>query len=183
MPISASIGDYLKAIWRLSDTEPVATTTIAAQLNVSAPSVSAMFIRLQERGFVTYERYKGVRLTAQGEREALKLLRRHRLIETFLLAQLGYSWDEVHEEAERLEHAVSERFTERLAALLSHPTHDPHGDPIPEANGTLPHTPGTPLADVEVGGTLRVHGFRSRRPTCSPLSPSSASSRDGRFAC
>jgi DtxR family Mn-dependent transcriptional regulator len=133
------------------------TNALADQLNVAAPSVSSMLSKLQDLGFVEHERYRGVRLTKSGSREALRLLRGHRLIETFLLEHLNYTWDEVHEEAERLEHAVSEDFTERLAELLGHPTHDPHGDPIPGPEGDFPNTPNTPLAEVEVGHILKVY--------------------------
>jgi DtxR family transcriptional regulator, Mn-dependent transcriptional regulator len=116
-----------------------------------------MFVRLQEMGFVEYERYRGASLTGRGREEALRLIRRHRLTETFLLQHLGYSWDEVHEEAERLEHAVSDGFTERLAGLLGHPERDPHGDLIPTADGTLAPEEGTvPLSEAAPGDTVRV---------------------------
>jgi DtxR family transcriptional regulator, Mn-dependent transcriptional regulator len=136
---SSSVGNYLKAIWDLAvDSEDAASTKgVAARLSVSSASVSNMFARLQEMGLVRYERYRGATLTERGREEALRLVRRHRLIETFLLEHLGYDWQEVHDEAERLEHAVSDGFTERLAELLGHPDHDPHGDPIPSAEGTL----------------------------------------------
>lgn len=154
--VSSSVEDHLKAIWLIAKREAAATNALAEQLGVAAPSVSSMLGKLQSLGFVEHERYRGVRLTESGVRQALRLLRGHRLIETFLLEHLGYSWDEVHDEAERLEHAVSERFTERLAELLGHPTHDPHGDPIPGPDGAFPETPSTPLAKVEVGQTLVV---------------------------
>lgn len=160
--LSPATGDYLKAIWLVAGTETASTNVLAAHLGITAPSVSGMLARLQEQGLVAHERYKGAQLTAQGEREALRLLRRHRLIETFMLEQLGYRWDEVHEEAERLEHAVSERFTERLAALLGNPSHDPHGDPIPTADGSLPATPNTPLSDLEPGQALRVFRLKTQ---------------------
>ena len=136
---SSSVGDYLKAVWELAEGSGGSASTkgVAARLSVSSASVSNMFVRLQEMGLVRHERYKGATLTGRGREEALRLVRRHRLIETFLLEHLGYDWQEVHEEAERLEHAVSDGFTERLAALLGHPDHDPHGDPIPSAEGTL----------------------------------------------
>src|ERR671920_2505879 len=136
---SSSVGDYLKAIWELAvDAGDVASTKgVAERLSISAASVSNMFARLQEMGLVEHERYRGATLTERGRREALRLVRRHRLIETFLLEHLGYPWQEVHDEAERLEHAVSDGFTGRLAELLGHPDHDPHGDPIPSAEGTL----------------------------------------------
>ncbi|CAN5757355.1 manganese-binding transcriptional regulator MntR [soil metagenome] len=157
--LSIAIGDYLKAIWLLARgaaDAPVATSAIAEHLAVSPASVSGMLARLQERGWVTHERYRGVTLTREGEREALRLVRRHRLIETFLIEYLGYAWDEVHVEAEAIEHAISDRFTERLAGRLGHPTHDPHGDPIPNARGGVPATPDTPLDLVDVGETLVV---------------------------
>jgi DtxR family Mn-dependent transcriptional regulator len=111
---------------------------------------------------VTYERYKGATLTERGAAEALRLLRRHRLIETFLIEYLGYAWDEVHEEAEALEHAISDRFTERLAERLGHPTHDPHGDPIPTRRGGLPRTPDLALDELAAGDHLRVARLRTQ---------------------
>src|ERR687895_1346420 len=136
---SSSVGDYLKAVWELAvDSGDAASTKgVAARLSVSSASVSNMFARLQEMGLVRYERYRGATLTERGREEALRLVRRHRLIETFLLEHLGYDWQEVHDEAERLEHAVSDGFTERLAGYLGHPDQDPHGDPIPAADGTI----------------------------------------------
>ena len=136
-PYSSSVGDYIKAIWELGGVGSASTKDVAGRLLVSPASVSNMFVRLQEMGLAEYERYQGASLTERGRVEALRLIRRHRLIETFLLEHLGYDWQEVHDEAERLEHAVSDGFTERLAELLGHPDHDPHGDPIPSAEGTL----------------------------------------------
>jgi DtxR family Mn-dependent transcriptional regulator len=115
-----------------------------------------MLGRLKEMGLVRYERYYGASLTEKGSAEALRLVRRHRLIETFLLEHLGYPWQDVHEEAERLEHAVSDNFTERLAKLLGHPEHDPHGDPIPAADGTLEPEYSHPLNQAEVGDRVRI---------------------------
>lgn len=154
--LSRSVGDYLKAIWTIGGGEGAATSALAAELGVSAASVSAMLAKLQEMKLVTYRRYYGAELTEEGRREALRLIRRHRLLETFLIDYLGYTWDEVHAEAEAIEHVISERFTERLAEKLAHPSHDPHGDPIPAADGSLPETPNVPLAEVTVGDTLRV---------------------------
>ena len=136
-PFSSSVGDYVKAVWDLEGMGAASTKDVAARLSISPASVTNMFARLQEMGLVEYERYRGVTLTDRGREEALRLVRRHRLIETFLLEHLGYDWQEVHEEAERLEHAVSDGFTERLAEFLGHPDHDPHGDRIPSAEGTL----------------------------------------------
>jgi DtxR family transcriptional regulator, Mn-dependent transcriptional regulator len=107
-----------------------------------------------------YERYRGATLTERGRSEALRLVRRHRLIETFLLEHLGYDWQEVHEEAERLEHAVSDAFTDRLAELLGHPDHDPHGDPIPSAEGILEADDSFPLSKAVEGQRLRISKVR-----------------------
>jgi DtxR family transcriptional regulator, Mn-dependent transcriptional regulator len=155
-PPSASVEDYVKAIWEVAGAGVASTKEVAGRLGIAPPSVTNMFVRLQEMGFVEYERYRGVSLTERGREEALRLVRRHRLIETFLLEHLGYSWDEVHEEAERLEHAVSDEFTERLAEFLGHPDHDPHGDPIPAADGTLEADDSYPLAQVAPGQRVRI---------------------------
>ena len=132
------------------------TKDVAMRLSVAPASVSNMFVRLQEMGFVEYERYRGVSLTERRREAALRLLRRHRLVETFLLEHLGYSWREVHEEAERLEHAVSDGFTERLAGFLGHPDRDPHGDPIPTADGSLEPDDSFPLGGAVVGQRVRI---------------------------
>jgi DtxR family transcriptional regulator, Mn-dependent transcriptional regulator len=148
---SSSVGDYVKSVWEIAGTGAASTKDVAARLSVSPASVSNMFVRLQEMGFVEYERYRGASLTGRGRGEALRLVRRHRLIETFLLEHLGYSWREVHEEAERLEHVVSDEFTERLAEFLGHPSHDPHGDHIPAADGTLEPDDSFPLNEAAAG--------------------------------
>ncbi len=152
----------MKAIWELAvDSGDAASTKgVAERLSVSAASVSNMFARLQEMGLVEYERYRGAMLTARGMREALRLVRRHRLIETFLLEHLGYDWQEVHGEAERLEHAVSDAFTDRLSAFLGHPDHDPHGDPIPSAEGILEADNSFPLSQAVTGRRLRISKVR-----------------------
>jgi DtxR family transcriptional regulator, Mn-dependent transcriptional regulator len=159
---SSSVGDYLKAVWELAADSGGAASTkdVAARLSVSPASVSNMFARLQEMGLVSYERYRGATLTEKGRGEALRLIRRHRLIETFLLEHLGYDWQEVHEEAERLEHAVSDGFTERLAELLGHPDHDPHGDPIPSAEGTMEVDDSFTLSRASAGRRLRIAKVR-----------------------
>jgi DtxR family transcriptional regulator, Mn-dependent transcriptional regulator len=159
---SSSVGDYLKAVWELAvDSGDAASTKgVAARLSVSSASVSNMFARLQEMGLVRYERYRGATLTERGREEALRLVRRHRLIETFLLEHLGYDWQEVHEEAERLEHAVSDGFTERLAELLGHPDHDPHGDPIPSAEGTLEVEESFTLSQAVADQRVRISKVR-----------------------
>ena len=159
---SSSVGDYLKAVWELAvDSGDAASTKgVAARLSVSSASVSNMFARLQEMGLVKYERYRGATLTERGREEALRLVRRHRLIETFLLEHLGYDWQEVHDEAERLEHAVSDGFTERLAELLGHPDHDPHGDPIPSAEGTLEVEESFALSQAVADQRVRISKVR-----------------------
>jgi DtxR family Mn-dependent transcriptional regulator len=153
---SSSVGDYLKAIWECAEEGAASTKDVAERLSFSYASVTNMFARLREMGLVEYERYHGASLTEEGLSEALRLVRRHRLIETFLLDQLGYSWEEVHEEAEQLEHAVSDRFTERLAELLGHPDYDPHGDPIPAADGTLEADGSFPLTATAVGQRVLI---------------------------
>src|SRR5918994_5153133 len=155
-PPSVSVGDYLKAIWEVAGSGAASTKDVAERLSIAPPSVTNMFARLQEMGLVDYERYRGASLTERGREEALRLLRRHRLIETFLLEHLGYTWQEVHDEAERLEHAVSDGFTERLAGFLGHPDRDPHGAPIPAADGTLAAEESFPLDEVAVGDRVRI---------------------------
>lgn len=155
--LSRSVEDYLKAIYHLTERGEVATTnSIAEQLAVAAPSVSGMIKRLAEQGLLEHERYKGVSLTLQGRREALRMLRRHRLIEAYLVERLGYTWDTVHDEAERLEHAVSDDLVDRLAAALGHPDFDPHGDPIPSADGVMAEQQTRALAEVPSGETVTI---------------------------
>ena len=156
-PFSSSVGDYVKAIWDLGGTGTASTKEVSDRLLVSPASVSNMFVRLQEMGLVEYERYRGASLTELGRVEALRLVRRHRLIETFLLQHLGYSWQEVHQEAERLEHAVSDGFTEKLAEFLGHPGHDPHGDPIPTPEGALEPDDSYPLSEAGEGDKVSIY--------------------------
>lgn len=146
----------MKAIWEVAGSGVASTKDVAERLSIAPPSVTNMFVRLREMGFVEYERYRGVSLTERGREEALRLVRRHRLIETFLLEHLGYSWREVHEEAERLEHAVSDGFTERLAEFLGHPGQDPHGDPIPAADGTMQPDYSFPLSEAAAGQRVYI---------------------------
>jgi DtxR family Mn-dependent transcriptional regulator len=135
---SASIEDYAKAIYALEERHGVASTTaLAERLEISPPAVSTMVKKLAALGYVTHVPYRGVRLTDQGRRVALEVLRHHRLLETYLVKELGVPWDRVHAEAEVLEHVLSEGLEERIAAKLGEPTHDPHGDPIPAADGTV----------------------------------------------
>lgn len=132
---SPAVQDYLKAIFHISHTRDAATTSaIAERLQVAAASVSGMLRRLSEQELVEHVPYYGARLTAEGEREAIRMIRRHRVLELFLVEVLGYTWDRVHEEAERLEHAVSDDMIERMAQVLGEPAFDPHGAPIPGAD-------------------------------------------------
>jgi len=130
---SESVQDYLKAIWKLERDGPASTSALAAELGVTPASATAMVKKLAGLGLVEHERYRGVRLTPSGERAALEVIRHHRLLELYLMKALGLGWDEVHAEAERLEHHLSEDLESRIDAALGHPTHDPHGDPIPTA--------------------------------------------------
>lgn len=144
--------DYIKAIYQLQQGEsPVRTTSIAKALGVEPASVTGVIKRLAELNLVVYQRYKGVTLTPQGEKIALEVIRHHRLIELYLMEALGYSWDEVHEEAEELEHAVSPRFIERVAAALDHPATDPHGAPIPTKDGRIGPQTGRRLSELSTG--------------------------------
>lgn len=166
-PLTRSVEDYLKTIYHLSQGAQTASTSeIAEQLGLSAPSVSGMVRRLSEQGLLEHVPYRGVQLTARGRRIALRMVRRHRLIEAYLVGFLGYSWDTVHDEAERLEHAVSDVLIERMALALGHPRFDPHGDPIPSSDGTVDELVCTPLADLpldEVAEIRRVDTSQADR--------------------
>jgi len=153
--VSAVAQDYLKVIWNATEwtAEPVTTKALAARLDVSPSTVSQNVRRLTEQGFVTHAPYGVIGLTETGRTVALAMVRRHRLIETFLVRQLGYSWDEVHDEAEVLEHAVSERFVDRIDTILGRPDRDPHGDPIPAPDGRMTVPPMVRLADLPAGAT------------------------------
>jgi DtxR family Mn-dependent transcriptional regulator len=134
-----AVEDFLKTVYKLQKQhDPVPTSLLAAELHIKPPSVTEMAKKLDEHHLIDYARYRGIRLTDRGRRIALEVIRHHRLIEMYLAEALGYSWDEVHEEADRLEHVISEQFEARIAAVLGNPNHDPHGDPIPALDGTLP---------------------------------------------
>jgi DtxR family transcriptional regulator, Mn-dependent transcriptional regulator len=163
--LTRSVEDYLKAIYRLSPSgRPASTSEIAHLLDLSAPSVSGMVKRLSEQGLLEHVPYKGVQLTAEGRRAALRMVRRHRLIESYLVDFLGYSWDTVHAEAERLEHAVSDTLVERMAAALGHPSFDPHGDPIPTSDGSIAELDCIPLSDIPVGRTVELRRVDESQP-------------------
>ena len=157
--ISPAIEDYLKAIYTLGLTNPQVTTSLLAEhIGVKPASVTGMLKTLAELNLVSYTPYHGVELTIAGNRIALEVVRHHRLIELYLVEALGYSWDEVHDEAEALEHVISEKLEARIAAHLGHPSFDPHGDPIPTVEGTLPIGGDVSLGSLEVG----VHGEITR---------------------
>ena len=163
--LTRSVEDYLKAIYRLSpEGRPASTSEIANLLALSPPSVTGMVKRLSEQGLLEHVPYRGVQLTEGGRLAALRMVRRHRLIEAYLVEFLGYSWDTVHEEAERLEHAVSDTLVERMAGALGHPSVDPHGDPIPTADGSIHELACTALADVPVGEVVEIRRVRESQP-------------------
>jgi DtxR family Mn-dependent transcriptional regulator len=159
--------DYLKAIYRLEreDGAPVATSTIAETVGVTPPTATSMIEKLADQEFVEREKYKGVTLTPEGETIALEVIRHHRLLETFLTEELGYDWATVHEEAEILEHHISEEFEQRVAEALDNPDVDPHGDPIPnDALEPIDDVPASALSDHGEGVRLEVARVRDREP-------------------
>ena len=156
-PLSGPVEDYLKTIYDLERGEQPATTNeIALRLAISPASVSGMMRRLADQGLITHEPYRGVRLTEDGRRAALRTLRRHRILECYLTEVLGYPWDRVHDEAEQLEHAASEELIERMADALGDPVQDPHGAPIPSREGVVEETTRRSLADAAAGERVRV---------------------------
>jgi DtxR family Mn-dependent transcriptional regulator len=157
-PRSEAVEDYAKAIYALEQRhgEPVTTTELARRLRVTPGSTSGMLRKLAELGLATHVPYRGVRLTNEGRRLALEVLRHHRLLERYLAEELGVPWDRVHDEAEVLEHVISEDLEDRIAAKLGHPREDPHGDPIPTVDGEVDEQDTSALSDLEPGegGTL-----------------------------
>jgi len=159
-PLTISIQDYLKHIYELTENgESASTNALAEKLNIRAPSVTGMIQKLasSKPPLVEYQKHQGVTLTKDGKRAALEVIRHHRLLEAWLVQTLGYSWDEVHEEAERLEHVISEDFERRIAAAMGHPLRDPHGEPIPTADLRMPLEDSTPLSALRPGqkGTVQ----------------------------
>jgi len=165
MPTS-TVEDYLKCVLLAEERAPgelVGMGHIGAALGVAPGTVTAMVKTLADSGLVDYEPYNGVRLTAAGRQLAIPVLRRHRLIELFLVRVMGMSWDEVHGEAEKLEHAVSDRLIERMDQMLGRPSVDPHGDPIPDARGVVEEAPLVTLADCRPGAAVRVARIADQR--------------------
>ncbi len=165
MNLSQNMEDYLKAIFQIGHGESASTSEIAERLSVNPASVTGMLKKLAELKLVEYVSYRGVTLTHAGRKIALEVLRHHRLIETYLAEALGYEWDQVHDEAERLEHHISEEFEDRIAKMLGDPLYDPHGDPIPTKDGRLPPVSRERLADANEGETVTVRRVGSEDST------------------
>lgn len=170
-PLSEAQEDYLKHLLLL-ETEgqaPVPTQALSERLGVKPPSVTEMLKKLSALGLVEHAPYRGARLTEAGRRIALEVLRHHRLLEAYLHQALGYGWEEVHQEAERLEHVISEAFEEKIAELLGHPPFDPHGDPIPTKDLALPQTLALPLSKAPLGEVRVVRALAQDRGTLNLL--------------
>ncbi|MCZ6819231.1 MAG: metal-dependent transcriptional regulator [Calditrichaeota bacterium] len=163
--ITQAIQDYLKIIFKLTQNhKPVSTNAIAERLCVSQASVTGMLKKLSELKLIKYKRYHGVELTAGGRRVAIEIIRHHRLLELYLAEALGYSWDQVHDEAEKLEHHISEAFEERMAAVLGNPSFDPHGAPIPTRSGEIALLNLVPLTNAEPGQNAHVRQVSDSDP-------------------
>ncbi len=163
--ITHAMEDYLKVAYRLQQEDgPVSTQRLADELGISGPSVTNIVKRLDDLQLVIHTRYHGMELTAAGQRIALEVLRHHRLLELYLKESLGYDWDQVHAEAERLEHHVSEELEARMDSILGFPTVDPHGDPIPSREGIIASVPATRLVDLDAGDRARVSRVSDRDP-------------------
>lgn len=161
--LTRSVEDYLKAIYQISrEGRAAPTSEIASALELSPASVSGMVKRLSEQGLLEHAPYKGVQLTDEGRLVALRMVRRHRILESYLVASLGYSWDTVHDEAERLEHAVSDGLIERMASALGNPAFDPHGEPIPDTDGSVAELAWTPLSEIPEGETVEIRRVRAK---------------------
>ena len=158
--------EYLAEVYRLqsSTTEPITTTALALRLEVSPPAVVRMIRRLAQEGYLRRQPYKGVRLTAEGEREALKSIRRHRLLEAFLVTVMKFGWDEVHDHAHGLDAVINDQFEDRMDELAGHPIRCPHGDPIPTREGVMPAISDVSLAEVAPGRAGIIRRIRNHTP-------------------
>ena len=166
--ITTTIQDYLKTIYTLTlEGKQASTTALAARLNLAPASVTGMLKKLagSRPPLINYKKHRGAQLTRSGERAALEVIRHHRLLEAYLVKELGYSWDAVHEEACRLEHVISEDFEARIATSLGHPTHDPHGDPIPSADLVMPTRQEIPLDQLRTGQKAVIRRVSGEDPT------------------
>jgi DtxR family transcriptional regulator, Mn-dependent transcriptional regulator len=166
MARSQSVEDYLKTIYKLEgeSDKGVSTSRLAEKLGVANASVTNMLKRLSDMGLVQYESYYGTRLTESGKKIALEIIRHHRLLELYLKEMMGYSWDEVHEEAEKLEHHISEQFEDKIAELLNNPTVDPHGDPIPTKDGQMPKVRSRKLTTVNSQSPQIIKRVKNQSP-------------------
>lgn len=165
MRVTAGVQDYVKAIYELQQTEaPVSNGRLAGYFSFSAPAITDMVKKLEALQLVEYQSREGVRLTTLGEKMALEMIRHHRLLELYLVQALGMTWDEVHAEAEVLEHVISETLEDRIAEYLGHPQFDPHGAPIPARDGTIPSRSAQSLLALEVGGAALVAEVDDRDP-------------------
>ncbi|HZU70598.1 MAG TPA: metal-dependent transcriptional regulator [Ktedonobacteraceae bacterium] len=155
--LAPRISDCLKVIYDMQERgQKVSTSAVSERLGVSDATVTMLFKDFAAAGWVEHAPYRGVRLTALGERKAMEVIRHHRLLELYLARELGYSWDKVHDEADKLEHVISEEFEDKLDALLGYPTVDPHGDPIPSKDGVIPLRKGIPLPQLAQGRTALI---------------------------
>ncbi|MGC8875763.1 manganese-dependent transcriptional regulator MntR [Thermus sp.] len=170
-PLTEAQEDYLKHLFLLEEAlgGPVPTQALAERLSVKPPSVTEMLKKLKALGLVEHEPYRGARLTERGRKVALEVLRHHRLLEAYLHQALGYGWEEVHQEAERLEHVISEDLEERIAEALGHPPFDPHGDPIPTKDLTLPSSRALPLTEAPLGRARVARALAQDRGTLNLL--------------
>ncbi len=163
--LTPRIADCLKVIYDMQEHgQKVSTSAVSERLGVSDATVTMLFKDFAAAGWVEHVPYHGVRLTPLGERKAMEVIRHHRLLELYLARELGYSWDKVHAEADKLEHVISEEFEDKLDALLGYPTVDPHGDPIPSKDGFISSRTGRTLAQLQVGQSARVLRIRDQDP-------------------
>ncbi|GMV53782.1 MAG: metal-dependent transcriptional regulator [Flavobacteriales bacterium] len=166
--LSYSIQDYLKIIFLLSESDErlssAPTSAIAGRLEINPASVTGMLKKLASLHLINYEKHHGARLTFTGRKLAVELVRRHRLLETYLTVALGYSWDEVHDEAEKLEHFISDTLVDRMWTRLGNPQYDPHGDPIPAKDGSIPPVATNRLYNAAVGSSPTVRRVNSDIP-------------------
>ena len=164
---NTKVEDYIKAIYQVSsaaDTGTATTGEVAEKLSVTPGSVTTMLQRLAESGLVNYQSHRGTSLSPSGEKLALNVLRRHRLVELFLVKTLGLSWDEIHVEAENIEHAVSDNLIARIDSYLGYPSRDPHGDPIPNEDGSFRSKSGDPLSDAPAGFNFTIERVLDQSP-------------------
>lgn len=162
--LSQAVEDYLKTIYKLQSGDAVSTNEVAGALEVSSASATNMIKRLAKMGLAKHESYKGVILTETGKKVALEIIRHHRLLELYLKEVMGYSWENIHEEAEHLEHHISEEFEDKIEEMLGYPTHDPHGDPIPTRDGKIAKTVNDPLSEAALGANLVISRVSDEDP-------------------